>query len=205
MVPPFPTEDNGWIYVSNSELPNQQGGVSAVRFNESGDVIDAYSILSATNRNCAGGVSPWGTWFTCEEIPNGLVYECDPKGEITATPLPKLGVFNHEAIAIDPVTLQMYLTEDRVDGCFYRFTPHAISEQRADYSMGTLEVAEISGTLNNSLIWHTISDPEAKFTETRFQVPVSSKFNGGEGIWYYSDLVFFATKGDNRIWRYDLT
>lgn len=29
-------------------------------------------------------------------------------------------------------------------------------------------------------------------------------FNGGEGIWFGNDIVHFAIKGDNRVWRYDV-
>jgi secreted PhoX family phosphatase len=28
-------------------------------------------------------------------------------------------------------------------------------------------------------------------------------FNGGEGCWYDDGLIYFTTKGDNRVWTYD--
>jgi secreted PhoX family phosphatase len=34
-------------------------------------------------------------------------------------------------------------------------------------------------------------------------VPSASVFNGGEGCWYEGGLVYFSTKGDNRIWMLD--
>src|SRR5690606_3389514 len=38
----YPTEDGGWIYVSNREfLP---GGVNALRFNAAGEVVDGYGL-----------------------------------------------------------------------------------------------------------------------------------------------------------------
>ena len=43
-----------------------------------------------------------------------------------------------------------------------------------------------------------------KINEIRYQVKSSAKFNGGEGIAYYQDKIYFATKGDNKIWCYDL-
>jgi len=34
-------------------------------------------------------------------------------------------------------------------------------------------------------------------------VPSSTIFNGGEGIWNHEGIIYFATKGDNRVWTYD--
>jgi len=39
---------------------------------------------------------------------------------------------------------------------------------------------------------------------TRRQVPNSTAFLGGEGIWYQDDVVYFATKGDNRVWAHNV-
>ena len=44
----FPTDDGGWVYVSNAEVGNGEGGASMVRFDANGLVVDAKTILSGT-------------------------------------------------------------------------------------------------------------------------------------------------------------
>lgn len=197
----FVTDDGGWIYVSNSETVSTVGaGASAVRFASNGDIVDAYRILEGTNLNCAGGVTPWGTWLSCEELSTGQVWECDPLGQSSAVVRPSMGVFQHEAVAIDEANRHAYMTEDVGDGRFYRF----VYDAPGDLSAGELQVAEVMGGGPEGMVeWRTVPDPSAADTDTRLQVPSSTPFDGGEGIWCHQGIVYFSTKGDNRIWAYD--
>ena len=198
----FETKTGGWIYTSNAELSEGQGGVGALVFDKSGEVVDAYSILSGTTRNCAGGATPWGTWLSCEETTGGWVWECDPKGIKPAVKRPALGAFNHEAVAVNPETNIIYLTEDRRDGLFYRFIPDTISSDGLpDLSSGTLQAA-IVDPQTKAVTWADVPDPLALDIPTRQQVASATPFKGGEGIVYYDNIVSFVTKGDDRIWAY---
>jgi len=197
----YATEDSGWIYVNNCEVDEGRGGVSALRFNARGELVDAYPILRNTNNNCAGGKTPWNTWLSCEEVEFGLVYECDPFGHAQALPRPALGRFEHEAVAVDPINGHLYLTEDVEDGGFYRFVPE---RSLPDLDQGRLEIAEVVEQGNSStIVWHPVPDPLAETEHTRYQIPSSTSFNGGEGIAWSAGKVYFTTKGDNRVWIYD--
>jgi hypothetical protein len=201
----YPVDDGGWIYVSNSEVPGGLGGVGAVRFAPDGDIVDAYPILQGSSSNCAGGPTPWGTWLSCEESDTGRVWECDPYGAKPAVVLPAMGVFTHESAAVDEVRRRVYLTEDEGDGRFYRFTPASYP----DLSSGQLEVARVHDIKavakggRSEVSWIEVPDPSAASGTTRTQVPTSTPFDGGEGTWFDSGIVYFTSKGDNRVWAFD--
>ncbi len=194
----FPTSSGGWVYVSNSEVANGGGGVSAIRFGPTGSIEKAYRLLSGTNMNCSGGATPWDRWLSAEEVEYGLVYECDPRGSAAPLSRPAMGRFKHEATAVDAPRRAVYLTEDQPDGCFYRFRPSSWPS----LSAGTLEVA-CPGTTEGSVVWKPVPDPSGASTRTRYQVAGALKFNGGEGCHYDRDVCFFTTKNDNRVWSYN--
>lgn len=193
----FPRGD-GWIYVSNSE--SFPGGVGALEFDRAGKVVAGRPILQdLTIANCAGGATPWGTWLSCEEWEFGRVWECDPTGAALPQLRLALGVFAHEAVAADPVDRCLYLTEDRPDGCLYRFDP----DRWGDLSTGRLSVAVVGA--DSTVSWETVPKPAPTLFDpsTRNQVATATRFRGGEGIVYDRDRVYFTTKGDNRVWELD--
>ena len=213
----FATDDGGWILVSNSENPppldapdvtglgiTGLGGAQATVFAPDGAIVDAFSILTGSRSNCAGGATPWGTWLSCEEVDDpidasrsGKVFECDPTGQRAAVDLPALGRFKHENATVDPERQQLYLSEDIGDGCFYRFTP----ARYPDLSDGVLEAARVDD--DGGVTWLEVPDPACDGgVPCRHQAP-ATPFAGGEGCVYDDGKVFLTTKGDDRVWVYD--
>jgi uncharacterized protein len=185
----FPSDDGGFVLVSNSET--LEGGASALRFGRDGRVEDAYRILSGTTQNCSGGGTPWGTWLSCEEVEDGRVWECDPSGRRRAVAHDAMGVFKHEAAAVDPRGGRVYLTEDLIDGGLYRYTP----SHWPDLSEGRLEIARAHG---ESVEWVQLPDPLARSERTRRQVEGSLQLKRGEGIWLDGSTLYVATTADHR-------
>ena len=69
--PDNPLED-GYAYVVNSEEGD------GLYFDEDGNVADYKALLTKTNDNCEGGLTPWNTWVSCEEYEDGQCWQVDP-------------------------------------------------------------------------------------------------------------------------------
>ncbi|MBO6496499.1 MAG: DUF839 domain-containing protein, partial [Roseivirga sp.] len=139
----------------NNEFPGLGGTTTLVYNEETGEVEKQYLSLAGTYRNCAGGITPWGSWLTCEEDVtkpegpveqyHGYVFEVPASENIAVAepkPIKAMGRFNHEAVAVDPETHYVYQTEDTHDGLIYRFIPNDKTDLHAG---GKLQALAIKG------------------------------------------------------------
>ena len=153
-------------------------------------LVSQHWSLVGTLRNCAGGLTPWGSWISSEETlenasatsyaqNHGYNFEV-PLGTVPGTPtvpvpLKHLGRFAHEAVAVDPETGAVYETEDQGDGSgFYRFMPSAPPRRPGDLAVttGVLQMLKVVGTngyetaINQTVgaplpvEWVTITNPD---------------------------------------------
>lgn len=139
--------------LSKAYDPAAPGGTTTLEITPQADEVMSWVSLNGTTFNCAGGASPWGTWVTCEETPNGVdqqrsfligpgapddltytqkhgyLFEVPVSrgpGELeVAQPIKSAGRFAHEAAAVDPATRIVYMTEDdfAYGSGFYRYIP----------------------------------------------------------------------------------
>lgn len=118
------------------QTPSVGGTTTLVYDTRRQELLQHSLSLVGTEHNCAGGVTPWGTWVSCEESVIRASERCEQDhgynfevpatheiGVVDPVPLRAMGRFNHEAVAVDPESGAVYQTEDRQDGVIYRFLP----------------------------------------------------------------------------------
>jgi secreted PhoX family phosphatase len=177
----------------------QLGGTTTMIYDPARERLERqYLSIAGTDRNCAGGPTPWNSWITCEETnlraddtvakDHGYNFEVPFDPEIRpADPLPlkAMGRFRHEAIAVDPRTGIVYQTEDMSDGLIYRFIPEvpgqlarggrlqalALLDQPAfdTRNWPELEGPKISPNQAVRVSWVDIEDVESPDDSLRFQ------------------------------------
>lgn len=173
------------------------GGTTTFIYNHQTQEIEKeWMSLAGTVRNCAGGVTPWGSWITCEESvlrandkiekDHGYNFEVPASDQIKMydpVPLKAMGRFNHEAVCVDPRTGIVYQTEDRPDGMIYRFIPNVPGQLQEGGRLQVLAIIDEAtfDTRNwtttrakkmkkgkpHQVHWIDIDDVESKFDDLR--------------------------------------
>ncbi len=135
--------------------------------------------IGATQNNCAGGFNPFargrGGWITCEENfgaggrTHGFAFEVPAQGFASGVPLKQMGRMEHEAVAIDPRTGVVLLTEDNspTHSGIYLFVPDSVSDvrrnggytgRRDELVPGKLYMLAVKGRPNEPMTNRSIGD-----------------------------------------------
>lgn len=215
----FADEDTGgWIYVSNSE--STPGGVGAIVFDSSGNVIDYKRLVEGdTNRNCGGGKTYWNTWLTCEEKSGGQVYEVDPWGRRSPTSrMTRVGGTggSYESAAYyrpDLYHPTFYVTTDASNGPLLRYTPDpnvvANAVETRDYSQMLHGSETDNAVLEYLLLYPDPSNANVgtfSWTTSRSQAEsnASRNYPTSEGIDIRDGMLYFTCKEPQRLFILDL-
>ena len=221
------------------------GTVTMIIDPKSREIIRDFVSLSGTLYNCAGGPTPWNSWISCEEItlgtekykdadgrdrggfekPHGYCFEVPAAANhpVRPVPLKALGRFVHEALAVDPKTGLVYLTEDTERCGFYRFIPKKSGVMAAGGKLQILGIKDqpkfvthlgqkVGVTL--PVHWTDVRNPDPPEAERDPLFVFNEGFESGaavfrrlEGCLYGNGQIFFtSTSGGDRklgqVWEY---
>lgn len=203
------------------------GGTSTLIYNLKDKRVEKeFLSLVGTVRNCAGGITPWGSWLTCEESvdrpdgniskDHGYIFEvpATADGLVEPKPLKAMGRFNHEAAAVDPESGIVYLTEDRGDSLFYRFIPKVKGKLAEGGQLQALVVSSRQGFDSRNwdgqhmpvgewldAEWINLDNPESPDDDLRKRGyrAGAAIFARGEGVhWGDGELYFCCTNGGQK-------
>jgi len=225
----LPTDDTGGPIAHGFGTHNGNivpGGTTNIVLDaETLEVKRQFRTLGGTIRNCSGGITPWGSWLTCEEAPtgpgqrygeglavnHGWTFEIpgDATGLVEAVPLRAMGRFNHEAACVDPETGYVYQTEDRNEGVLYRFLPNTPGKLADGGKLQAMVIEGLSDTRNwdgaamplgksYPVSWVDLDDVESPKDNLREQAAGkgAALIARGEGIHMgKDDLYFCSTSG----------
>ncbi len=183
-------------------------------------LIRHFLSLAGTERNCAGGPTPWGSWITCEETVitpddkhsriHGFNFEVPATSQprlARPVPLEAMGRFNHEAIAVDPKLGCVYQTEDQHESLLYRFLPEVRGKLQAGGRLQALALIDrpscdtrnwsettVAVGQEHRVHWIDLDDVLSPQEDLRYRgfAAGAARFARGEGLWQGQDGLYVS-------------
>ncbi|WP_051197432.1 alkaline phosphatase PhoX [Flavobacterium soli] len=228
----------GWLSVNHENNP---GGVSIVDIELNDDALNplwtvnnsrkvdfSTPDLVKTERNCSGGITPWGTVITAEESTSagdtngdgfedvGWLVEIDPvtssvmdyNNDGVKDKLFHLGRMNHENIVVSNDGALAYYGEDGGTHCLYKF----VANTPGNITAGNVYVLKLDLELSNdepsssTAVWiqvPNITPADCNNMRSNAAALGGTNFNGVEDVEIGPDgMIYFTTKGKNRVFRF---
>jgi len=202
------------------DLPCLGGTTTMVYDPKTKKLVRQFLSLSGTERNCAGGQTPWGSWITSEEpsdltkpkqlLQHGYSFDVaasEEPGLVQPVALKNMGRFRGEAVAIDEADGSVYQSEDRGDGLLYRFLPDTPGDLNGEGKLMALAVkGQAKADVRNwekvqieigkpiEIEWVAIDDIESKDDRMRIRghEAGATLFARAEGMWTGDDGIYIA-------------
>ena len=194
--------DGGYVYLSNAEVENNGGGVYGLYFNKDREIIDYKTLLTGTSRNCGGGMSPWNTWISCEEVGSGQCWQVEPNPGSPNHNSPNvtlLGGSNggaYESVAVDNTNKNnpiFFVTEDKGNGELRRFEADGNGWDALHEGGQTTYLEFLDG---NRFQWTSnLADGKSS---------AANHYPNAEGIIYHNSTLYFVAKVSRRLFILDL-
>ncbi len=234
-IPTGGSSTSGYLHINHENTP---GGVSQLLVNynsttklwqqsNSKPISFGASSIVKTERNCSGGITPWGTSITSEESRNtgdangdgyidvGWQVEIDPisaaikqYGNGIPEKLWAMGRMSHENVVVASDSRTAYYGEDSPDGCVYKF----VATTAGNLSAGNLYVLKLGSALSSGEptvstgTWVQVPNTTKSDRNSTYSLAISlggTQLNGVEDVEIAPDgKVYFTSKGNGRTYRF---
>lgn len=219
--------DSDYIYDLDPDGKPLLGATTTLVYDTDKQKVKSQHLsLIGTLANCSGGITPWGSWISCEEAyyfddevcsrNHGYAFEVPISAElglVKPVPLASMGRFTREGVAFDLRTGICYQTEDRTDSLFYRFIPDEKGNlikggrlqclgivNKPGFDLRNWKVQNVAQGEILDVTWIDLEEPDPDEDDLRLRghSKGAALFASGEGVAYSDGVIFFDCTNGGR-------